>query len=142
MNANSLSCVVIGTILPLSIIYTIPFIWAQSYEIDITNKLDNGITYIQQARQLLNQSKFEYARGNTTGAEELAIRAYLDNFEYVELPLEQKGQQQLKQTIESMMRNELRTLIKEETTVQEFSKHINSTDANLVEAIHVLNNTN
>ena len=141
MKPTYFTMVVIGTIL-VSIIYTIPFVWAQSNNTNLTNMSDHVVTYLQQARRLLNQTKIEYERGNTTGAEELAIRAYLDNFEYVEVHLEQKGQHQLKEMIESMMRNDLRALIKERAPFQQLNEHINITDDKLIEAINVLSNGN
>jgi hypothetical protein len=60
----------------------------------------------------LNQTSVEYKNSNYTGAEELAIVAYLDNFEYVESELEKKGSHTLMQDIEHMMREEIRALIK------------------------------
>ena len=56
-----------------------------------TKNIDSSIVYIETARNLLNQVSTEYKKGNFSEAEELATRAYLDNFEYVEAPLEKKG---------------------------------------------------
>jgi hypothetical protein len=102
---------------------------------------DPAISYAQTARQLLNQTMIEYSKGNSTGAEELATRAYLDNFEYVEPALEQKGAADLKQQLEGMMREELRDMIKDGTSVEEVDAHINATDVKLMEAISNLNGT-
>ena len=55
------------------------------------NESNKFIDYLQNARNLLNQTSVEYKNSNYTGAEELAIAAYLDNFEYVENELEKKG---------------------------------------------------
>jgi high-affinity iron transporter len=142
MKVNLLLWIVIGTVLTLSNMYTVPFVSAQSHDTKISESPNYYTTYLEVARQLLNQSNFEYGRGNTTGAEELAIRAYLDNFEYVEAQLEKKGQDQLKQMIENMMRNELRTMIKERVPPAQLNEYINNTDARIIEAIHLLNNTN
>jgi DNA primase len=103
--------------------------------------LDSAITYAQTARQLLNQTMVEYSTNNATGAEELATRAYLDNFEYVEPALEQKGAADLKEQIEDMMREEIRDMIKTSTSADELHTLINATDAKLVEAISILNGT-
>jgi hypothetical protein len=101
---------------------------------------DSAITFAQTARQLLNQTMDEYSRGNSSGAEELATQAYLDNFEYVEPALEQKGATDLKEQIEGMMR-ELRDMIRDDATIEEVDSHINATDAKLMEAISILNGT-
>jgi hypothetical protein len=55
-----------------------------------TGARDPAITYAQTAIQLLNQTEMEYSTGNSTGAEKLATKAYLENFEQVESPLEEK----------------------------------------------------
>jgi hypothetical protein len=102
---------------------------------------DSAITFAQTARQLLNQTMDEYSRGNSSGAEELATQAYLDNFEYVEPALEQKGATDLKEQIEGMMREELRDMIRDDATIEEVDSHINATDAKLMEAISILNGT-
>jgi hypothetical protein len=102
---------------------------------------DSTITFAQTARQLLNQTMDEYSRGNSSGAEELATQAYLDNFEYVEPALEQKGATDLKEQIEGMMREELRDMIRDDATIEEVDSHINATDAKLMEAISILNGT-
>jgi hypothetical protein len=44
--------------------------------------------------------KLEYSMGNSTGAEELATEAYLENFQYVESPLEKKDAGELKEQME------------------------------------------
>jgi hypothetical protein len=107
-----------------------------------TNVIENGsnkyIDYLQNARNLLNQTSVEYKNSNYTGAEELAIVAYLDNFEYVESELEKKGSHSLMQDIEHMMREELRDLIKNKVNQSELDMHIDAIDAKLLEAISLL----
>jgi hypothetical protein len=103
--------------------------------------LDSAITYAQTARQLLNQTMVEYSTNNANGTEELATRAYLDNFEYVEPALEQKGAADLKEQIGDMMREEIRDMIKTSTSADELHTLINATDAKLVEAKSILNGT-
>ena len=83
----------------------------------------------------------EYSTGNSTGAEKLATKAYLENFEQVESPLEEKGAGELKEQIEDMMREDLRGLIKNNASTEEVKTHINATEAKLVEGISILNNT-
>lgn len=100
-----------------------------------------AINYAQTAQALLNQTMVEYNKGNSTGAEELATKAYLDNFEYVEPALEKKGAGDLMEQIEGMMREELRGMIKDNAATDEVSDHINSTNAKLTDAILILNGT-
>ena len=102
------------------------------------NESNKYIDYLQNARNLLNQTSAEYKNSNYTGAEELAIAAYLDNFEYVESELEKEGSHSLMQNIEHMMREELRDLIKNKANLAELDMHINATDAKLLEAINLL----
>jgi hypothetical protein len=106
-----------------------------------TGARDPAITYAQTAIQLLNQTEMEYSTGNSTGAEKLATKAYLENFEQVESPLEEKGAGELKEQIEDMMREDLRGLIKNNASTEVVKTHINATEAKLVEAISILNNT-
>jgi len=100
------------------------------------------VDYLENARSLLNQTSVEYKNSNYTGAEELAIAAYLDNFEHVEEELEKKSSHAFMEDIEHKMREELRDLIKDKTQQSELDIHINATDAKLVEAINLLKGTN
>ena len=105
---------------------------------DESNKF---VDYIQNARDLLNQTSIEFKNSNYTGAEELAITAYLDNFEHVEHELEEKGSPSFMEDIEHMMREELRNLIQDKVDKTVLDMHINATDAKLVEAIDLLKGT-
>jgi hypothetical protein len=142
MKEINLLGIAIGSMFVFSIMQLIPFALGQSQDKNknITTT-DPAVTYAETARQLLNQTQMEYSKGNITGAEELATRAYLDNFEYVEAPLEQKGNHVLKENIENMMREELRGLIKDKVPLPEVSELINETGTKLQEAISILNNT-
>jgi hypothetical protein len=100
------------------------------------------VDYLENARSLLNQTSVEYKNSNYTGAEELAIAAYLDNFEHVEEELEKKSSHAFMEDIEHKMREELRDLIKDKEQQSELDIHINATDAKLVEAINLLKGTN
>ena len=102
------------------------------------NESSKSIHYLQNARNLLNQTSVEYNNKNYTGAEELATGAYLDNFEYVEHELEQKGSHSTVQDIEHLMREELRDLIKNKANQTELDKTIEATDAQLFKAINLL----
>ena len=102
---------------------------------------NKSVNYLENARNLLNQTSVEYKNGNVTGAEELANTAYLDNFEHVEAELEEKGSHAFMEDLEHMMREELRDLIQEEADQSELDSHINATDAKLVEAIDIVKGT-
>ena len=106
-----------------------------------TKNIDSSIVYTETARDLLNQVSTEYKKGNFSGAEELATRAYLDNFEYVEAPLEKNGGSEIMKQLEDMMRKDLREMIKDEVPYEKLLSHINATDTKLNEAISILNNT-
>jgi len=103
---------------------------------------NKSVDYLENARSLLNQTSVEYKNSNYTGAEELAIAAYLDNFEHVEEELEKKSSHAFMEDIEHKMREELRDLIKDKAQQSELDIHINATDAKLVEAINLLKGTN
>ena len=103
------------------------------------NESSNSIHYLQKARDLLNQTSVEYKNKNYAGAEELATGAYLDNFEYVEHVLQQKGSHSMVQIIEHLMREELRDLIKNKANQTELDKNIEVTDSKLLDAINLLN---
>ena len=116
--------------------------FAQEKEAIGTDGKSNKFVYLENARSLLNQSSFEYKNSNYTGAEELAIAAYLDNFEHVEEELEKKSSHAFMEDIEHKMREELRDLIKDKAQQSELDIHINATDAKLVEAINLLKGDN
>ena len=94
--------------------------------------------HIGITRQLLHQVSVEYKKGNFTAAGELAIRAYLDNFEYVEQDLEKHGAKDLKEQIEQMMRVELRDMIKSGVSQDQLDSKINAIDLKLTEAMRKL----
>ena len=94
--------------------------------------------YIETAKQLLNQVSLEYRKGNFIGAEEFAIRAYLDNFEYVEPDLVKHGAKDLKEQIEHMMRIELRDMIKSRVSQDQLDSQISATALKLNEAMRKL----
>jgi hypothetical protein len=87
--------------------------------------------YIQNVRDLLKQVSIQYQQGNHTGAETLAVTAYLDNFENVEGPLIQANQTQLKLDTEKMLRVELRDMIKNRVDQRVLDAQIAAIDAKL-----------
>ena len=136
------SILIAAIIMPLSV-SEMQMGFAQEKEaIGTDGKQNKFVDYLENARSLLNQSSFEYKNSNYTGAGELAIAAYLDNFEHVEEELEKKSSQAFMEDIEHKMREELRDLIKDKAQQSELDIHINATDAKLVEAINLLNGDN
>lgn len=88
----------------------------ESKEVDL-------LSYVENVRSLLQQTKEQYAAGNTDDALSLATKAYLDNFEYLESSVNQQNPD-LKNDMEQMMRVELRDMIKNGASASEVSAHI------------------
>lgn len=136
------SILIAAIIMPLSV-SGMQMGYAQEKEATVTEGEPNKfVDYLENARSLLNQTSVEYKNSNYTGAEELAIEAYLDNFEHVEEELEKKSSQSFMEDIEHKMREELRDLIKDKVQQSELDIHVNATDAKLVEAINLLKGNN
>jgi hypothetical protein len=113
--------------------------FGQENETSQTDEESNKfVNYLENARNLLNQTSVEYKNGNFTGAEELADTAYLDNFEHVEDVLEEKGSPSFMEDLEHMMREDLRELIKDKADQSDLDMHINATDVKLAEAIDLV----
>lgn len=89
--------------------------------------------YFDAIRTLLPQVVEEYGAGNYAKADELAIEAYLDNFEYLE-PVIAEHDKDLMLTIEEMMRVELREMIKERESVEKIEAHVQAIFEKLNEA--------
>ncbi|MCE9652883.1 MAG: PEFG-CTERM sorting domain-containing protein [Nitrosarchaeum sp.] len=82
------------------------------------------LTYVENIRDLLNQVKEKYAEGDKDTAMSLATKAYLDNFEYLESPLKESGQKELVNDMETMMRIELRDMIKNDAPMSEINQQV------------------
>jgi hypothetical protein len=98
------------------------------------------LQYITNVRQLLKQTVDIYQRQNYTGALALATKAYLDNFEFVEGPLQQHDKT-LKQNTEFMMRGDLREQIKHKVPVDDIKTLIGKINTNLDKAEKLLSST-
>jgi predicted secreted protein with PEFG-CTERM motif len=81
------------------------------------------LTYVENIRNLLNQVKVKYAEGDKDMAQSLATKAYLDNFEFLEGPLEESNPE-LVDEIETMMREELRDMISNDAPVSEVDQQV------------------
>ena len=95
------------------------------------------IQYITNARQLINQTVDAYQKQNFTGALALATKAYLDNFEFLEAPI-QRHDKLLKQNTELMMRSDLRGQIKDKAPVNDIKTLIGKINVNLDKAEKLL----
>jgi hypothetical protein len=102
------------------------------------NETTSTIKYIKTAAQLLGQVSTEYKNGNFSKADELATKAYLDNFEYVEPILEKHGAKNLMEEIEHMMRTEIRDMIKNKVSQDKLDLEVGTIRGKLLDAISVL----
>ena len=141
MNFNLRWTILIGAILLPASYSELKHGFGQENETAQTEDESNKfVDYLQNARDLLNQTSIEFKNSNYTGAEELANTAYLDNFEHVEHELEEKGSPSFMEVLEHMKR-ELGDLIQDKVDQTKLDMHINATDAKLVEAIDLLKST-
>ena len=72
--------------------------------------------FIDNIRDLLADVKVELAAGNKDLALSYAVKAYLDNYEFLELPLLNAGEGDLMREVETMLRTDLQNLIREAPT--------------------------
>ena len=68
--------------------------------------------YVATIRQLLEDARAEYRAGNNDLALSYVTKAYLDNYEFLEGPLVEAGERELMVEVEELMREELRTMIR------------------------------
>ena len=71
-----------------------------------------SVARIAVIRDLLDQAKYEYNAGNTDMAADLVKQAYIDEFEYVESDLDAVGQPELREKIETMLRDTILSSIR------------------------------
>ncbi|MFB5629715.1 MAG: hypothetical protein ACE5RR_07260, partial [Nitrosarchaeum sp.] len=64
------------------------------------------LQYVNNIRELLEQSRIKYAEGDIEEAKRLAMKAYIDNYEYLEDPVEERNEQ-LNDELEIMLREDL-----------------------------------
>lgn len=95
--------------------------------------------YFSTIRDLLNSTIVSVNEDDYKAADATAIKAYLDNFEYLEAPIE-KHDPDLMLDIEIEMREELRQMIREERSPQEISGFITAILGKLDQAEDLLKN--
>ncbi len=94
-----------------------------------SNSTDMSV-YLTNVKNLLNQAKSEYSQGNSDKAYSLVTEAYLNNFEYLETPIAASNQT-LDLDLEKMIREDLRGMIKNNTSVSDVSAEIDSIQSKL-----------
>jgi S-adenosylmethionine/arginine decarboxylase-like enzyme len=95
------------------------------------------IAIINNIKSLLTQLVSAYRSQDYQGAESIATEAYLENYEYIELPLAQRDRQLMEQT-EVMLREELRQMITNRVPIEQIEQHIAMINANLDRAAELL----
>jgi hypothetical protein len=95
------------------------------------------IAIINNIKSLLTQLIAAYESQDYQGAESIATEAYLDNYEYIEIPLAQRDQQLMEQT-EVMLREELRQMITDRVPIELIEQHVTMINANLDRAAELL----
>ena len=88
------------------------------------------LTYVDNINMLLEEARKEYNAGNSDLALSHVTKAYLNNYEFLEMPLIEAGERDLMERVEIMMREELRGMMKQGAPASEVSDQI---DAILVE---------
>jgi hypothetical protein len=95
------------------------------------------IAIINNIKSLLTQLIAAYESQDYQGAESIATEAYLDNYEYIEIPLAQRDQQLMEQT-EVMLREKLRQMITDRVPIEQIEQHVTMINANLDRAAELL----
>ena len=95
--------------------------------------------YFTTIRMLLSNVTSEVKRGDYAQADQYAITAYLDNYEYLEAPIE-KHDPDLMASIEEEMRDELRSMIKARESVESIQAFVNGIVVKLDKAEELLRN--
>ncbi len=98
-----------------------------------------GVKYFSNIRNLLATVLAEVKAGNYDQADQDTASAYLDNYEYLESSLE-KHDATLKVTIETEMRDQLRSMIKAHDTIQKIEPFVKGILDNLGRAETILKN--
>jgi high-affinity iron transporter len=113
-----------------------------SEELTLSSGSQSGteqLQYFSTIRDLLNSIIDSVNDGDYKAADAAAIKAYLDNYEYLEAPIE-KHDPDLMSDIEIEMREELRQMIREERSSQEIDTFLRAILAKLDQAEELLRN--
>jgi hypothetical protein len=115
-------------------------VFSQVQELDDKETQRQPVQIIEDIQVLLNKILHEYEAQNYTGAEDLATVTYLENYEYIEAPLEKKNKALMEET-EIMLREDLRTAIDDKVPLKEVQQLINNINSNLDRAKQLFNET-
>lgn len=94
---------------------------------------------ITSLRSLLNQTIVEYQNKNFSGASALVEEAYLENYEFIEAPLAEQDETLMEET-ELMLREQLRDLVKNDSTETDVQMLVEKINSNLDQADLLLAN--
>ena len=99
-------------------------------EIDGILGVDGGdkdlLEYVENIRNLLEETKQAYGSGDKDLALSLATKAYLDNYEFLEAPLIELDRKDLMEEVEIMLREDLRGMIKNDDSASNVNAHIDA----------------
>ena len=87
---------------------------------------DRLLGYVATINELLESARTEYRAGNNDLALSYVTKAYLDNYEFLEGPLVERGERELMIEVEELMREELRGMIKSGAPVAEVDAQIDT----------------
>ena len=96
-------------------------------------------TFIENIRSLLGDTSVELTAGNTDLARSYVAKAYLDNYEFLELPLLNAGEGDLMREMETMLRIDLQNLIRDGAPLASINEHIDDILDNLDAIENILN---
>ena len=83
------------------------------------------LQYVNNIRELLEQSRTKYAEGDIEEAKRLAMKAYIDNYEYLEDPVEEQNEK-LNDELEIMLREDLQALMRKNASVDQVNEKIDT----------------
>lgn len=111
------------------------FIGGIVYEFKEVAGIEEEMSMTKQAsvaniKALLANLIEEYEEGEYEEAEQLAIKAYVDNYEFLEPAIEEKDPE-LMETTEIMMREELRSMIKDRAPLEQIESKVEQINVNL-----------
>lgn len=94
----------------------------------ITGMTDEAslLGYVDTINQLLEDARVAYAAGNSDLALSQVTKAYLDNYEFLERPLVDAGERELMERVEVMLREELRSMIRQGAPVSQVNAQIDA----------------
>jgi len=83
------------------------------------------LQYVDNIRELLEQSRTKYAEGDIEEAKRLAMKAYIDNYEYLEDPVEEQNEE-LNDELEIMLREELQALMRKNASLEQVEEKMDA----------------